>query len=79
MDNRRLSVLPRCALFALLAGCAQVGSPDGGGRDEDPPVVVSASPSFGSTGWTGSLLQLTFDEFVTVSYTHLTLPTILLV
>lgn len=66
MDNRRLSVLSRCALFALLAGCAQVGSPDGGGRDEDPPVVVSASPSFGSTGWTGSLLQLTFDEFVKV-------------
>ena len=50
----------------LLAGCAQVGSPDGGGRDEDPPVVVSASPSFGSAGWTGSLLELTFDEFVKV-------------
>ena len=66
MDSRRLSVFSRCAFFMLLAGCAQVGSPDGGGRDEDPPVVVSASPSFGSTGWTGSLLELRFDEFVKV-------------
>ena len=66
MDSRRLSVFSRCAFFVLLAGCAQVGSPDGGGRDEDPPVVVSASPSFGSTGWTGSLLELRFDEFVKV-------------
>lgn len=66
MCDRRGSIFTVFASIWLLAGCAQVGSPDGGERDEVPPVVVSASPSFGSTGWAGNLLQLTFDEFVKV-------------
>lgn len=53
-------------LTLLLVGCAQVGSPGGGGRDETPPAVVSADPAFGTTNWTGSRLLLTFDEFVQV-------------
>lgn len=53
------------ALAVLVAGgCAQVGSPGGGGQDEAAPVVVSAAPAFGTTDWTGSRLELTFDEFV---------------
>ena len=31
-----------------------------------PPVVVSASPAFGTTEWSGTVLKLTFDEFVQV-------------
>lgn len=53
-------------LTVLVAGCAQVGSPGGGGRDETPPAVVSADPAFGTTNWSGSRLLLTFDEFVQV-------------
>ena len=55
------------ALALLFAGgCAQVGSPDGGAKDDAPPVVVSASPAFGTTEWSGTVLKLTFDEFVQV-------------
>lgn len=51
--------------FAMLAvGCAQVGSPDGGGRDEQPPRVVQAEPAFGTTGFEGSSFDLEFDEFI---------------
>ena len=53
-------------MLAFWAGCAQVGSPGGGERDETPPVVVEADPAFGTTGWSGELLQLTFDEFIQV-------------
>ena len=55
------------ALALLFAGgCAQVGSPDGGAKDDAPPVVVSASAAFGTTEWSGTVLKLTFDEFVQV-------------
>lgn len=53
-------------VLLLAGGCAQVGSPDGGAKDDAPPVVVSASPAFGTTEWSGSVLKLTFDEFVQV-------------
>ena len=55
------------ALALLFAGgCAQVGSPDGGAKDDAPPVVVSASPACGTTDLYGTVLKLTFDEFVQV-------------
>jgi len=51
--------------FAVVAmGCAQVGAPDGGGRDEQPPQVVQAEPAFGTTGFEGSSFVLEFDEFI---------------
>ena len=46
------------------AGCAQVGSPDGGGRDEVPPMVVESDPPFGQTLFDRTAFTLTFDEFV---------------
>ncbi len=50
--------------MVLLSGCAQVGSPDGGGRDEDAPVVVFADPPFGSVQFDQGSFILEFDEFV---------------
>ena len=48
----------------LLSGCAQVGAPDGGGRDEEAPVVVVADPPFGTTQFDQGSFILEFDEFV---------------
>ena len=45
-------------------GCAQVGSPDGGGRDTSPPQVLAAEPDFGARQVKPTLLRLVFDEFV---------------
>ena len=48
----------------MAVGCAQVGAPDGGGRDELPPRVVQAEPAFGTTRFEGSSFVLEFDEFI---------------
>ena len=51
-------------VLMLCAGCAQVGSPEGGGFDESAPEVLVAEPAFGTTGFTGTEFTLVFDEFV---------------
>jgi len=44
--------------------CAQVGSPAGGPRDEDPPVVLESDPPNYSTRFNGNKFQVTFDEYI---------------
>lgn len=48
----------------LLGGCAQVGSPNGGGRDENPPQVLAATPDFGARQVRTTTVRLVFDEFI---------------
>lgn len=47
-------------------GCANMGTPSGGPRDEDPPRLVSAVPPPGSTGVTRNRIVLNFNELVNV-------------
>ncbi len=54
------------ALVSLLAGCANIGNPSGGPRDEDPPRLVSANPPPGSLGVNRTKMVLQFDELVNV-------------
>ena len=44
--------------------CAQVGSPVGGPRDEDPPQVVESAPPNYSTRFEAKKIQITFDEYI---------------
>lgn len=53
-----------CGLF--WAGCANVGNPSGGPRDEDPPYLVRANPAPGSRNVTRTDMTLTFNELVNV-------------
>ena len=53
MKMRRTNIaLPvfMAALVSLLAGCANIGNPSGGPRDEDPPRLVSANPPRAHSG-----------------------------
>lgn len=52
----------------LLAGCASIGNPSGGARDEDPPRFVSANPSPGSVNVdsTDLNISITFNELINV-------------
>lgn len=50
----------------VAASCANMGTPSGGPRDEDPPRLVSASPAMGATGVNRKRMTLTFDELVNV-------------
>ena len=53
-------------MISLLVGCANIGNPSGGPRDEDPPRLVSANPAPGSLGVNRTKMILQFDELVNV-------------
>jgi len=58
----RISIL--FIITALCWSCAQQGSPSGGPRDEDPPVVLESVPSNYSTHFKARRIQITFDEYI---------------
>jgi len=55
-----------CYLPVLLIcwSCAQQGSPSGGPRDEDPPVVLECDPPNYSTLFESKKILITFDEYI---------------
>ncbi len=61
-----LAALP--ILSGMLWGCASIGNPSGGPRDEDPPVFLKASPRQGAVGVSATLSSATldFNEIVNV-------------
>ncbi|MDE6562027.1 MAG: Ig-like domain-containing protein [Muribaculaceae bacterium] len=54
------------ASILLLWGCASIGNPSGGARDEDPPRFVRANPSPGSVNVDPSNIYIDFNELVNV-------------
>ena len=46
--------------------CAQQGSPSGGPRDENPPVVLECDPPNYSTQFKARKIEVTFDEYITL-------------
>ncbi|HEY8404469.1 MAG TPA: Ig-like domain-containing protein [Flavobacteriales bacterium] len=48
----------------MVMGCANVRNPQGGQKDDVPPVVVAASPLPFSTHFNSKTIVLTFDEYV---------------
>ena len=58
-----LPVLTVVALL-LLAACASIGNPDGGRYDEEPPVLVKASPGERATNNKERKISLLFDEYI---------------
>lgn len=51
-------------LVFLCWNCAQQGSPSGGPRDEDPPVVLESEPMNFSTNFHAKKIRISFDEFI---------------
>lgn len=49
---------------AIIAGCASIGRPEGGPRDETPPVFVRSNPSPGQLNVDRKRLEIFFDENV---------------
>ena len=56
-------ILSALSAVTMLA-CASVGTPDGGPYDEEPPVLLKATPELNATGVTGNRIELVFDENV---------------
>lgn len=58
-------------LFAIycLAGCAKIVTPVGGPKDVTPPEIVKEVPPSGQTHFTGNVIKISFNEFVTLENT----------
>lgn len=54
------------AIAVIMAACASIGRPEGGPRDELPPVFVSSSPAPGSLNVKGNKIEIVFDENIKV-------------
>lgn len=64
MRKSRLYALLLFLTLLLGAGCASIGTPSGGPRDEDPPRFMGANPPQGSVEVTPQRVVLTFNELV---------------
>ena len=63
MLNKRL--LFYFFIFAIIVvSCAKRGSITGGEKDITPPKMTGSSPENFSTGFTGKMIKITFDEYV---------------
>lgn len=54
------------ALTMIVAACASIGRPEGGPRDEMPPVFVKSEPAIGALNYTNEKIVIEFDENVQV-------------
>ena len=50
--------------FSLLFSCARQGSPSGGPKDEDAPVLVITKPAHKTTNFNEKEIKIYFDEYV---------------
>ncbi|MDE6648401.1 MAG: Ig-like domain-containing protein [Muribaculaceae bacterium] len=67
ISKKHISVLGGAlAMLLLMWGCASMGNPSGGPRDEDPPRFVRAIPSSGSVNVDPSNIYLDFNELINV-------------
>lgn len=48
----------------LLSSCANIGSPEGGPRDYNPPELVRTNPEYGAVNFRGNKVEIVFDEIV---------------
>ena len=48
----------------VVAGCARMGTPDGGWYDETPPRVIGTSPADGSTNVKDRRFVICFNEYI---------------
>jgi hypothetical protein len=64
--TRRFNPIKALTIFAsiVLYACANIVSPTGGPRDEDPPVVIRSIPQNFSPDFKGGDIRIFFDEFV---------------
>lgn len=56
-------LLALCATL-LLFSCANIGSPEGGPRDYQPPVITHQSPQNGTVRFKGKTVRINFDEVI---------------
>lgn len=61
-----MQLLLVAVLAVIVAACASIGRPEGGPRDEEPPVFVKSNPPVGALNFSGNKLTIEFNENVQV-------------
>ncbi len=51
-------------IVMLFFGCAKVGRPTGGAKDETPPISIKAKPDFGTVNFNENKIKIYFNEYV---------------
>lgn len=62
LSNFILAVL----IGTIFINCANRGNPQGGPKDELPPVIMTSSPENYSTNFEGTEIEITFDEYIKI-------------
>ena len=63
MQNaKQLQLLLALIVALFMAACANMGRPEGGPRDETPPVYVRSNPAMGQLRFKGNRISVDFDE-----------------
>jgi uncharacterized protein (DUF2141 family) len=50
----------------IVFACANIGNPNGGPYDEDPPKFVSSKPAMNQLNFKGKKIEVSFDEFISI-------------
>lgn len=53
-------------IAAVFINCANRGTPGGGPKDEQPPVIIKSEPENFSTYFEGNEIEITFDEYIKI-------------
>lgn len=61
---KSLYALPILVATIIMTACASIGRPDGGARDEQPPVYVRSNPTPGALNVDGRNITIVFNENV---------------
>lgn len=61
---RNISIICSTICFLVLSNCAKTGRPEGGPKDEDAPIFVTAKPPYKSLFFKEKEIRIEFDEFV---------------
>jgi uncharacterized protein (DUF2141 family) len=64
--NTLKNIVTGFVFVTLFLSCARIGTPPGGPKDEDPPVVVKAKPGNYATQYNKNKVVIEFDEFITL-------------
>ncbi len=53
-----------CFLGISLIGCARMGTPEGGPKDEDAPIMMTAKPPYETLNFDKKNIRIYFDEYI---------------
>lgn len=59
-------ILGIVSIALVIVSCANRGSPSGGEKDIEPPIITNESPKNFSTNFKGNEIRITFNEYVKI-------------